>query len=356
MTPGANDYYGWDWRQSRLINGDDGGNWNPSSPIVVGGSGLQLASAASKILGGLTTRLGGRLQLGPTDVIGLSPPRMLTRMIDLLSMPPSNIKFAPAVNITKSGLPFAFPSDSCFGTFPPSASSPGVVGIVPLDVNLSQPITFTIPTAWILNGRFLASLGVSPIATNATLASVTLNFRCGLALASLPASMMQVVPGSAVSPTLPPIGANLLNVAFGPGTISAWLPIGVYTAGQYVIPQGNRAAPFSYFKAIITSGPSGVSNIVEPNWNLTPGSITVDTPSLSWLCIGPSGDLYAPDPASLFDQGNAQSVTAAMDPAISGNIDESTNFITVTITNPIPGAVFMSLQFTFTDVTEMLWT
>lgn len=353
-VPGANDMYGFDWRQARLVNGD-GGAWSPAlSPITVGGAGLQLASAASKLVGGLRTTLGGRLVLGPLDVIALSPPRTITRTIDLVSLPAANIRFVGTPLTTNSGLPYFLPSDACFVTAYAGSGAPAA-GIVPASVESFNPIVFTIPTAWILNGRFTASGGVTPSLSNATLAAVTLNFRCIEPLSSLPASMMQIVPASGLSFLQPPIGANSLNVVFPPGTISAWLPIGVYTAGQYVIPQANRAAPFSYFKAVIT-GSSGVSNVGEPNWNLTPGSVTFDTPSLSWLCIGPTGDLYAQDTAALFNQANPQSLTAAMDPAVSGNIDETHNFVTVTINNYVPATLLHSLQFTFNAITQRTWT
>lgn len=61
-VPGAQDYQRLDVKQGKSINGDLGGTWNPSAPIVLGGSGTHLG-ANSAIQGGVITVTGGRLMI-----------------------------------------------------------------------------------------------------------------------------------------------------------------------------------------------------------------------------------------------------------------------------------------------------
>ena len=52
---------------AKMLNADDGGAWNPTTPIIIGGAGMNLTTASSQILGGVTTKSGGKLVLGNND-------------------------------------------------------------------------------------------------------------------------------------------------------------------------------------------------------------------------------------------------------------------------------------------------
>lgn len=68
---------------TKSINGDGGGTWNPTSPIVIGGQGLQMTSNA-QITGGVETRSGGRIVLGDNDYIQYSPLRTIKRLVPVV--------------------------------------------------------------------------------------------------------------------------------------------------------------------------------------------------------------------------------------------------------------------------------
>lgn len=63
-VPVPRDLQAFDAAQFASLNGDDGGAWNPSSPIVVGGSGVILSGGTPHLItGGVSTRRGGRIEL-----------------------------------------------------------------------------------------------------------------------------------------------------------------------------------------------------------------------------------------------------------------------------------------------------
>lgn len=68
---------------TQSINGDDGGTWNPASPIVIGGTGLQM-TANAQVTGGVETRSGGRIVLGDNDYIQYSPSRTIKRVVPII--------------------------------------------------------------------------------------------------------------------------------------------------------------------------------------------------------------------------------------------------------------------------------
>lgn len=56
-----------DYLSTRSINGDDGGEWDPTSPICIGGAGIHTTTSTTGIFGGVETRTGGRMVLGAND-------------------------------------------------------------------------------------------------------------------------------------------------------------------------------------------------------------------------------------------------------------------------------------------------
>jgi hypothetical protein len=85
MVPGANDYQKWDVNQSKSVNGDLGGTWNPTKPIVLGGAG-GLISSVALASGGVATETGGRIQIASSagDFPQLTPSRGRTVSFSLI--------------------------------------------------------------------------------------------------------------------------------------------------------------------------------------------------------------------------------------------------------------------------------
>lgn len=352
MVPGASDYYGWDWRQARILNGDLGGSWAPLNPIIIGGAGMQLGSSGSVLSGGVTTRLGGRIQLGPWDLIQLSPPRTVTRMVDMLCFHPQTVAFfgtpLPAPSFSTTGASYLVAPDAYLLRVEPV---PGKIagGLIAGLVSAIFPISFTIPSEFLINGATdPGPLGTPVLQNGAQLASVTLNFRFLSRPSVLPTNLLRLSAASGVSLTQPPTGAYSV-----PGGLNVWSAAHVYSVGQYMIPATQRSTPLSYFRCIT----HGTSAHTEPVWNTTPGATTIDGFS-QWVCIGPTGDLYTTKLETYYNNGNPQSITAAFDTTLAQSLDFGNNFLQVTLANvPNDGTLMLhSLQFTFNGITQMLWS
>ncbi len=78
-VPTATDWQRWDVLQSKTIDGVNGGFYQPSSPIVIGGAGVALGGS-SQISGGVTTLTGGRITITAAagDFPKLGPARSYT--------------------------------------------------------------------------------------------------------------------------------------------------------------------------------------------------------------------------------------------------------------------------------------
>lgn len=355
MVPGASDYYGWDWRQARIISGDTGGVWAPLKPIVIGGAGLQNTSPGSQLAGGVRTKLGGRIQLGPQDIPLLFPARTVTRTIDFLRFHPQNVGFfgtlfpAPSFGSTGQGYLVA-PDVYLRSVDPVPGSQPGGLVVGPIGSGAFALLSFSIPNEELINGAAVPGPLGGPLITNgAPLLSVTLNFRFLFRPTALPASLLRLSVASGSSPaTLGPTGPYAV-----PGGLNTWAGGTVHAVPYYVLPQANRTAPLSYFRNLrgLTTGAT------EPVWNTTPGSTTTDAFE-QWLCIGPSGDLYATRLEQYFNNGNPQSISVAFDTPFNQSLDASSNFFQVTLSNvPNDGSLMLhSMQFTFGGITQMIWT
>ncbi len=89
-VPTARDWALFDRAQSKGLNFLGGNAWAPSSPIVIGGAGLVLGSGCS-VRGGLRTESGGRLVLGESDWMLVTPPRTRTLLVPLIDDPLSTL-------------------------------------------------------------------------------------------------------------------------------------------------------------------------------------------------------------------------------------------------------------------------
>jgi len=112
-VPVPRDMQRFDVAQYESVNGDGGGIYSPSSPIIVGGAGVVLSGPnAHTITGGVRTTNGGRLELGHNDWPTIAAP--LSRIIVIpfervlqdngdayqldVSLDPVGVKFANVVN------------------------------------------------------------------------------------------------------------------------------------------------------------------------------------------------------------------------------------------------------------------
>lgn len=219
------------------------GPWAPTSPIYVGGSGVNL-SAGTSLVGGVRTERGGSITLGASDLVPqLSPPR--TRSI-----------FMSMVGVT-SGSSSAY-GDHAIAMLPNGA------------VTIAQGVSVPVPS------RFLHHNGTSK------LTSVVVSYVTSTDLITLSPPGFTFVAldssGNLTTPTIP----------FVTGPSQIWTATTGYTTGQYVRPvitiQNTAVLAGSYFRCL-ANGTSGGS---PPSWNFTPGSTTPDG-GTSWLCIGGAG-------------------------------------------------------------------
>ena len=130
--------------QAKAINGDAGGTWTPTSPIILGGAGLTLAGSGgtvSAIVGGVKTQSGGKLVLGNNDFPTFSASRTRTIVMPIV----------PAMQGFGSGVDSD--ADPTFGCLRTLCNLAGTKIVVP------------IPKRYLHNG--------------ATLSTVTLAFRIG---------------------------------------------------------------------------------------------------------------------------------------------------------------------------------
>ncbi len=89
-VPTARDWALFDRAQSKGLNLLGGNAWSPATPIVVGGAGLVLGSGCS-VRGGLRTESGGRLVLGESDWMLVTPARGRTSVVPLEDSPLSTL-------------------------------------------------------------------------------------------------------------------------------------------------------------------------------------------------------------------------------------------------------------------------
>ena len=82
-VPTARDLQRLDDLGARSINGDEGGTWNPASPIIIGGQPFQVTTAASSYEGGARTENGGRIVHSDNDVPVFSAARTRSVLVPL---------------------------------------------------------------------------------------------------------------------------------------------------------------------------------------------------------------------------------------------------------------------------------
>lgn len=191
-VPCAATFQRWDVTQSKAINGDAGGTYAPSTPVILGGAGLILGPNGA-MQGGVATLTGGRLffSIASGEGVRLSPTR--TRTIALVPDPR-------------------------------------------IDGSALTTQDFPIPPRYTHNGAQVATVA---------LAFQVLQRPSGLPSGSIPRVELEAyLAAGTVSATVP----NNLSAA-------QWAPTTAYTLGQYIVPtDGNNNGYYTKVTTAGTTG------------------------------------------------------------------------------------------------------
>lgn len=280
MVMGPSDWQRIDVLQSKLIDGDNGGTWAAVKPIIIGGSGVNVTAGGGIFSAAAQTLNGGRLVLGSSEFVVLSPTRTDSVLLALLH---------PSISTGVAGAANTGALDADYFNLTTSPQPIGTQSAV------ASGLAFDIPRRYLHNGASLVSMVLTfTVVTN---------------------------PGGALPAQQPFFGPLILDstgtaVAFNPGpasTLSRWQATHAYALNSYVVP--NATANGFYFKATSISG-TGTSGGSEPVWPTTIGNTVTDNPGANqivWTCQGFSGQVAAATPAAYYNGGLAQSVTYTFD-------------------------------------------
>lgn len=336
MVPGASHYWRWDVTQSKLVNGDAGGTWDPTSPIIIGGQGLQFHGPGCQLLGGVKTTRGGRIVLRASDVPLLSPTRTVTRTMALVSRGPAQLSVPPARVATTGGNVITYPvafQDAAFAPLQPGFGPAGMILETDAGVGFTE---IPIPSAYQVQNASLLQVGLSFRVLNPGLP----NFAGAYPL---------------IGPTSTTTGGNpvsflALQLAFNALPWRAGTP---YSTTQYVCPNTRPSSPDVYLRCT-TPGTSGA---VEPTWPTTQGA-TVTDGSVVWTCVGPTGRLVPTGPnaaATYFSGGASQTLWSYVDASFSTRTTGAS--LLVQMANwPTDGSIlFHSIQLVYGFIAARTW-
>lgn len=228
-VPTGRDMQRLDAMSSKLIDGDNGGTWNPTLPIVVGGAGLinDTGGFNGSYEGGVLTSNGGRLLLGDNDWPLLPGTRSKTVVVPLLA--------------TRFDAPNAYQLEASTGV--------GIGLRTPYGVTNSFYPQFGIPSRYMHH--------------NATLSSAVLTVRVQTPVLTVPANL----PGFWLSRLSRPRtvlsgGEQLKSTAAGlqllaaPGTADAYYAAGAAQAITMTCNQNNLVDTTAYSYLLTLQTPS----------------------------------------------------------------------------------------------------
>lgn len=287
MVPGAGDFQRMDFYQSRVINGDGGGLWTPSKPVIIGGHGMTFTTAPTAFTGPVSTATGGRVQVAGSTFPPWNGPSIDAQVMSALGM------LTPLFSLS-AGSASLLEDD-----YVTISDAPNPVGVSSVSGGLSQPGLLSIPSRYLHQG--------------ASFSSITLTF----AVRSKPSSA--ALPGLAFTPYGYNAGTNSF-AAFAPsGDLSTngftvWAASTPYAVGAYVIPyQGAPGGTQNGFWYKATAITTGISGGTEPVWPLIIGNTVLDG-GVTWTCGGSVGALDAGLSAAVFfANGAPQSLTLQFD-------------------------------------------
>lgn len=326
MVPGAGDYGRFDINQSLLINGDLGGSYAPSGPIVIGGLGGFTSSVAT-MTGGVRTATAGRVQIAASagDMPALVPARTRTVTVPIFG------------NVVS---PADFSGSFTPGTFTPVYDDVNGWGI---KVTGGNVLVIEVP------GKFLH--------VGAQLVQASLTYVIPQRPTAVPTSPMYLVmyalsDSNVQSYANPSFLTNFPTGAFG--NIDQWAATHAFTSGTYVVPLANLpSGPALYYKCTT----AGTSSGTEPTWPTTVGT-TVTDGSAVWTCTGLLGVSLGGGEtvSSYWANGAPQSLTFQYDGAGAGSYS---NIISVglryafVISEMDPTILITGLKLTFADISTM---
>lgn len=307
LVPTAADYQRWDVLQTKLINGDDGGTWNPTKPIILGGAGGALVSAGSQLTGGATTQTGGTMMLGisASDFPGLSPSRTRTIQCPVVGA---------QTHVDLGAAPGSDLDEAYFG----QSFGSGAIGItVQRQSGFAAPTLYIeIPPRHLHNGARIATVAIQyQLLQKVAIPAITLSM-----------GILEWAIGTVVAPT-------------NPFTIPVWSPSTAKTPFVYVSPLAVANQNGLYFR----STGFGTTGTTEPAWTSVVGS-TVSDGSVTWTCIGRSGLLATANATidTYYNNGAAQ--TLAFDTDLTGGniVDTTNNRALIFVSNLDPSTVGVS--------------
>lgn len=329
-VPGSNDYYRWDANCAKLVNGDLGGTWSPTSPIVIGGTG-GLASTGSNFVGGAATRSGGRIIIAASanDTPILAPSRTRTVTVPLIggSLNPEDFG---------TPTPFVWSFDDQYGWGIRSVGA-GAYGI------LEIPGRYMHIGAQIRQAKIVYVVTQRPTATPAD--PMIFGF------------MGAAATGTNVQFGNPSIFSGYPSFALG-NLIGFPISSPVATAlGTYWTPSTTALQTGLYYKITTLGSPATTS--VEPTWPTTIGATTTpDSHGNVWTCTGHDGIAFPGlgTPLAYYNNGQPQALTFDFDGAGSGPystiIVENVRYA-LRIESTDPTILITGVQLTFDSIASM---
>jgi hypothetical protein len=255
-VPTARDMGLWDKHQYKGVNGDAGGTWSPTSPIIIGGSGIQLSGAGNVIAGGVTTQAGGRLSLGSSDFVQLNT-RTRTEVMGL---------FGALPDLFQNGLG-GTPASVCV------ISPPFPLGISPISPTSVGDFVVPIPSRYLHQG--------------ATLTGATLSLRALVRQPTIGISQPAYANIIAMN------AANTVTQSLVPA-FAVWQASHAYALHSVVIPNNASTSQTGYYYVATSVFGTGTSGSTPPSWPATIGSTVIDNAGgneIVWTCEGFAGTL-----------------------------------------------------------------
>lgn len=321
-VPGPRDFAIWDTAQFKAVDGDNGGTWNPLTPIVIGGSGVTLTNAFSNLKGGFLTQQGGRYSLGANDFPTFSLARMRTVICPLWQASPFNEADGVAFN-------FQVLSSPAFGIQSSRASG---------------AIYIPIPARFLHNG--------------ATLAGAKLRFRMLKSVLGTSSTLSTTVPIFFGVAGLSSAGA-FQSESTTPTDFyaSTWQASHAYALNSWV---GSLATSNGFiFQATSISG-TGTSGGSEPVWPTVIGNTVTDNPGANqivWTNKGFSGRLVTPASVNALYAGGQPQIIQFSPFSTTGTglvIDTTTYAYHVVISgNYSPFGLFHSAELDYSVVNDL---
>ena len=308
-VPTAADIGAIDAGAATLVDGDNGGVWNPATPIVIGGAGF---SGTNTKLSSVLTKSGGRLYLPATGYPSVSSVTSRRVQVDL-------VRACGNFGGTPNGLTVSL---NPFGVQP--------------TIQYGMGFAFAIPKRYLHNGGTL-----STITLNGVIRDVGIPF-------TPTASPFHVAPSVSL------IVSDVSGGIVGRSDLAArpWKASTVYANNTYV--RATQTKTDGYLYSCGTHG--GTSGATEPAWPGNPFSTVTDN-TITWQGSGFTGQIFNTLATSLYSSGSLSpmSIPLSVGPWIFGNqpynvIDTSKYEYTIQVKQDslaIQGVVFTSLQLDY---------